>query len=440
MSKNTLYLWAKNDPRYEVVHRKAPWRKYSEEYKYKAVQLVIVEGKSQRRAAEIMGCKYGPIVGNWVRDYKQKGTIGMRPPDEPIGTPLPENEKPLTSKASTVEEYVRELEAKNKKLETENKKLKFESDVAHAIAEVRSKKGSGLDTSMLSNSEKTAVIDMLRPQYQLKNLLEYLCMAPTSYAYCKQAQRRPDKYENERRTIIEIFVESDENYGYRRISLETNKDNDYIRISERIVRRIMREEGIAAKQVSKRTYSSYRGTVGKVAPNLLKRSFSAEAPLSKVVTDVTQFKVFGQQIYLSPLLDLYGGEVLSYSVTTSPTVEFVLSMFDEDTKNLLRGSGAVAHSDQGFQYQHISYQMLLEELGCTQSMSRKGNCLDNAAAESFFARLKTEFFYGRTFASLNDFYERLDRYIWWYNHKRIKTDLGGLSPVEFREAYWQKAA
>jgi len=439
MSKNTLYRWAQEDPRYESVRKKTHWRKYSPEYKYKAVQMVIIDGMSSRKVAKIMGCKYGALVSNWVREYKEKGVIGVKYPDKPIGKKKPETQRANRSKSSSLEEYVRELESENKKLEKENERLRFQTDIAHAIVEVRSKKESGLDVSRLTNVEKTQVVDMLRPQYLQKDLLLYLSLAPSSYSYCKQIQRRSDKYAREREIVIEIFAETDECYGYRRIALDTRKESSEMQISERIVRRIMREEDLYAKQTSKRSYNSYRGAIGKVAANTLNREFKATRPLEKVVTDVTEFRIAGRRVYLSPLIDLYAGEVLSYSIGLSPTVEFVMGMFDENTRQRLKGSGALVHSDQGFQYQHIAYQSVLKELECTQSMSRKGNCLDNAPVESFFARLKTEFYYGRIFSSVEDFYERLDKYIWWYNHRRIKVGLGGLSPVEYREAHLRKA-
>jgi len=434
MSRNTLYRWAQDDPRYEVVHKKAVWRKYTPEFKYKAIQMVIVDGLSSHKVAEIMGCKYGSLVSGWVRAYKQKGLVGLEPPKYPIGKNKPDTKKAKKSKAGSLEEYVRELEAENEKLDKENKQLKFQADVAHAIAEVRSKKGSGLDASLLSNAEKTKIVDVLRPKYLLKDLLQYLGLRPSSYEYCRQVRNRPDKYADERAVVIEVFMDASGVYGYRRIAASINNDNHNVNISERIVRRIMKEEKLHARQPRKKSYSSYQGEVGKIASNILKRNFKVSRPLEKVVTDVTEFKVAGKRVYLSPLIDLYAGEVISYSAGLSPTVEFILKMFDEKTKQKIKDSCCVAHTDQGFQYQHIAYRSLLEDLGCIQSMSRKGNCLDNASAESFFARLKTEFYYGRKFSNIDQFYRELDEYIWWYNNKRIKMRLGGLSPVAYRQA------
>ena len=440
MSPNTLHLWAREDHRYVAVKKKAPWRQYSPEYKYKAVHTVIVEGLSARRVAEIMGCKYGAIVSSWVRAYKQKGVVGLEPPEQPIGKKKPGTERAKESKASSLEEYVRELEAENERLGKENERLRFEADVAHAMAEVRAKKEGGLDASLPSNREKTETIDSLRPKYLLKDLLCYLELAASSYEYRKQAEGRPDKYAKEREAVIEAFLESDGIYGYRRVAMAINKGNSGRSVSGRIVRRIMHEEGLKAKHSKRSPYSSYKGSAGRVAANTMNRDFKAEKPLAKVSTDVTELKVAQQKVYLSPLIDLFSGEVVSYSSGQHPTVEFVMGMFDEETRAKLRESQCLAHSDQGFQYQHIAYCSVLKELGCEQSMSRKGNCLDNSPVQSFFARLKVEFYYGSRFASIEDFYQKLDNYIWWYNNKRIKMGLGGMSPVEYREAYLRAAS
>jgi len=440
MNKNTLYAWAKVDPRYVVVKKSASWRRYTPEYKYKAIQMVIVEGLSTRKTAEIMGCKYGALVSTWVRAYKEKGVIGLEPPEEPIGRKKPETQKAEESNAPTLEEYVRELEAKNDKLEKENRRLKFEADVAHAIVKVRSKKEEGLDVSLLLNKEKTAIVDSLRPRYLLKELLEYLQLSASSYEYRKQIEGRPDKYAEEREVIIEAFLESNGIYGYRRVTVAANKGIVRRPISERVVRRIMNEEDLRAKQSKKNPYSSYKGETGNIARNIINREFGSEKPLSKVSTDVTEFKIAEQKIYLSPLIDLFSGEVISYSAGQHPTVKFVMDMFDEKTKALLKNAASLAHSDQGFQYQHVAYRSVLEELSCQQSMSRKGNCLDNSPVESFFARLKVEFYHDAKFASVKEFYQKLDEYIWWYNNKRIKMRLGGMSPVEYREAYLKAAS
>ena len=179
-------------------------------------------------------------------------------------------------------------------------------------------------------------------------------------------------------------------------------------------------------------YRSYRGEVGKAAPNLLDRDFKASQPNQKWVTDVTEFSLFGSKLYLSPILDLYNGEIISYTLSERPTLKQVMDMLDSATDRLNGPINLILHSDQGWQYQMKQYQYMLERNGIRQSMSRKGNCLDNAVMENFFGHLKSELLYLRKFASMDEFKSELIEYIDYYNNKRIKSKLKGLSPVQYR--------
>jgi putative transposase len=232
-----------------------------------------------------------------------------------------------------------------------------------------------------------------------------------------------------------IFNESNGAYGYRRVTYALERDYS-IHLNRKTVAKIMKQEGLRAKGRRKRVYSSYKGTVGKIAPNILQRNFLAAEPLQKLVSDVTQFNVGEHKVYLSPLLDLFNGEVLSWRIGNSPNMEFALGML-EDASSRLIGSGAIIHTDQGFQYQNPRWQALLKKMGCRQSMSRKGNCLDNAAAESFFGRLKTEFSDGSGYKQPKRFIDDLDRWIHWYNEGRIRGSLCGMTPIEYRLSYEQ---
>ena len=179
-------------------------------------------------------------------------------------------------------------------------------------------------------------------------------------------------------------------------------------------------------------YRSYRGEVGKIAPNLLARDFHAERPNQKWVTDVTEFSLFGSKLYLSPVLDLYNGEIISYAISERANYRQVDEMLDKAFSRLPDSSGLILHSDQGWQYQMKSYQNLLKAKGITQSMSRKATCLDNAVAENFFGLLKTELFYLEKFDSIDQLEKAIIDYIDYYNNRRIKLKLNGLSPVQYR--------
>ena len=170
----------------------------------------------------------------------------------------------------------------------------------------------------------------------------------------------------------------------------------------------------------------------RIAPNIIQRDFNAEAPNQKWTTDITEFSLFGSKLYLSPILDMYNGEIISYRISERPVLRQVLEMLEEAFSGLGNTEGLILHSDQGWQYQHKEYQKRLKDRGIRQSMSRKGNCLDNAVMESFFGVLKSEFLYMQEFGSMKEFREGLEEYIDYYNNKRIKTKLKGLSPVQYR--------
>ena len=171
----------------------------------------------------------------------------------------------------------------------------------------------------------------------------------------------------------------------------------------------------------------------KTPPNLLERDFKADQPNQKWVTDVTEFALFGIKLYLSPIIAFYNGEVISYNLSRHPNLNQVTDMLEKAFSKIPDNTNLILHSDQGWQYQHKHYQKMLKEKGIRQSMSRKGNCLDNACAENFFSLLKTELLYLQEFTSVEHFISELHEYIEWYNNKRIKLKLNGLSPVEFRQ-------
>ena len=250
----------------------------------------------------------------------------------------------------------------------------------------------------------------------------------TYYYYLKQPNK--DKYECEKQEIQEIYNTNKGRYGYRRITIAM-RNKGYV-INHKTVQKLMNNLGLKGKQRKNDKYHSYKGTVGKVADNLLNRDFSAIKPFEKITTDVTQFNVCDEKVYLSPVLDLFNNEIVSYSISTSPNLEQVREMLNGLFKKLPADATPIFHSDQGWQYQHAEYQRLLTEHNIIQSMSRKGNCMDNGAMENFFGRLKVEMFYGEKFESVNDFIDELKHYIDYYNNERISLKLKGMSPVQYR--------
>ena len=208
------------------------------------------------------------------------------------------------------------------------------------------------------------------------------------------------------------------------------RNNGYC-INHKTVQKLMKSLGLKGKQRKNERYRSYKGEVGRVADNHLKREFYADKPFEKLTTDVTQFNVGGEKVYLSPVMDLYNREILSYSISLSPNLEQIREMLTGLFAKLPSDARPLFHSDQGWQYQHTEYQRLLSEHNIKQSMSRKGNCMDNGAMENFFGRLKVEMFYGEKFESVNTFIEKLKEYIDYYNKERISLKLK-MSPVQYR--------
>ena len=239
----------------------------------------------------------------------------------------------------------------------------------------------------------------------------------------------PDKYKEAKAEIVAIYHENKGRYGYRRITTELH--NRGFSMNHKTVQRLMKELGLVSC-VRIKKYRSYKGEVGKIAPNLLNRNFYAEKPNQKWVTDVTEFSLFGQKMYLSPILDLHNGYLVSYTISDRPVLGMITSMLEKAFETIPDGTGLLLHSDQGWQYQHKHYQCMLRRKGIRQSMSRKGNCLDNAVIENFFGLLKSELLYLQNFDSLEHFKQELVDYLDYYNNHRIKIKRKGLPPALHR--------
>lgn len=249
------------------------------------------------------------------------------------------------------------------------------------------------------------------------------------YYHLKRFKERAGKYAKEKELIMAIFQEHKGRYGYRRITAEML--NRGFVINHKTVKRLMDELGVKCT-IRKIKYRSYKGDVGKTAPNVIARDFAATAPNQKWATDVTQINIASTKLYLSPIIDMFNGEVVSYDISTSPNMKQIYNMLNRAFRKTGNLDGLILHSDQGWQYQHYGYQAWLKKHNIIQSMSRKGNCLDNAMAENFFGIMKSELLYSQKFESPKAFIKALDEYILYYNNKRIKLRLKGKSPVQYR--------
>ena len=273
-------------------------------------------------------------------------------------------------------------------------------------------------------------------EFSLDILLKIIKLARSTYYYHLKQLDKSNKDHAIKAEIQAIFTEHKGNYGYRRMTLELR--NRGFLVNHKKVQRLMKVlglEGLEARIRRKQKYSSYQGEVGKKADNLIQRQFEASKPMEKCYTDVTEFAIpaSGQKLYLSPVLDGFNSEIIAYNLSTSPNLIQVKAMLEQAFTEK-HYTNTILHSDQGWQYQHDFYHQFLENKGIQPSMSRKGNSPDNGMMESFFGILKSEMFYGyeKSFQSLKQLEQAIVDYINYYNNKRIKVKLKGLSPVQYR--------
>ena len=264
-------------------------------------------------------------------------------------------------------------------------------------------------------------------------MLEISDIARATYYFYTNKQDKDLKNQDIIEKIKEIFYANKKRYGYRRITLELK--NQGININHKKVLRLMNKlnlQSITHKR--KRKYSSYQGTIGKIADNHIKRNFEANRPNEKWFTDVTEFNLRGSKLYLSPILDAYGRYIVSYNLSLSPNLNQIIDMLERAFSVNTDVNNLTLHSDQGWQYQHSFYSKRLEEKNIIQSMSRKGNSLDNGLMESFFGIIKTEMFYGqeKNYRNIEELKLAIEKYIDYYNNKRIKVKLKGLTPASYR--------
>jgi putative transposase len=260
-------------------------------------------------------------------------------------------------------------------------------------------------------------------------LLKAAGMARSTFYYYLKRSDQADKYAPLKLLIASIYHKHKGRYGHRRITTTLRQAGH--RVNHKTVLKVMNACGLKC-MVRAKKYKSYKGEQGKIAKNLLKRNFKATRPYQKWVTDVTEFSVGSKKLYLSPILDLYNGEIISYSLSGRPTLRQTMEMLRKALTCIPSRTNLILHSDQGWQYQMKQYQTELRASRIRQSMSRKGNCLDNATMESFFSTLKTEMFYLQKFDSIETLKKEIIDYIDYYNNDRMKIKLKGLSPVEYR--------
>ena len=272
----------------------------------------------------------------------------------------------------------------------------------------------------------------LRHEHPLACLLKVAGLARSTFYYQQGALLAADKYADLKDRIRALYEQHKGRYGYRRITATLRRQGNPI--NHKTVQRLMTQLQLKSC-VRVKKYCAFKGEIGRVAPNILDREFEATHPNQKWVTDVTEFRVGGEKLYLSSILDLYNGEIVAFETAKRPLFTMIGKMLAGAFKRLAPSDKPLLHSDQGWQYRMPAYRRFLETGAITQSMSRKGNCLDNAAMESFFGTLKSEYFYLKTFSNIEELQAGIADYIRYYNQDRIKLKLRGMSPIEYRMSF-----
>ena len=485
-SKKSLHNWYKEYLKNKDLHKNYFRKsKYNDELRQKAVEYYLHHGKCISKTVRALGCPSRPILDKWIKesipeskknckaggylisyskDKKEKAVIDLcsrnvsakeiaekhnvsrevlyKWTGQLLGSRSclnmhkKENKyKNESNEEHTITELLKEKQRLSKELENlqiETKKLRIEHDILEKASQII-KKDKGINLNTLSNKEKATVINALRDKYLLKELLGVLKMAKSSYCYQINVLIGPDKYEKLREEIKQVFNDASKRYGYRRIHGVIKTSGKII--SEKIIRRIMKQEFLTVRTTRRRKYNSYIGEITPAVRNIMKRNFKAEKPNTKWLTDITEFQIKAGKVYLSPIIDCFDGLVVSWTIGTSPDANLVNTMLDRAILTLEKSECPIIHSDRGSHYRWPGWIERMKQYNLTRSMSKKGCSPDNSACEGFFGRLKNEMFYGHSWLeiSTDQFIQEVDTYIRWYNEKRIKLSLGCLSPIEYRK-------
>ena len=435
-SRHTLYDWYRNkiadiadyhgslDKEYQIKQKyiNAPNhpRNPDANLKLDAIKRCFSLGEGVEYVSRDIGYSRASIY-SWYRKYQKFGVAGLMSSKKQIKREnIDFNTEP--SKQQEISE-----------LQEQIKQLQMEVDVLKEALNLL-KKAPGINITELKTREKAVIIDAVEDKYSLHQLLKCLCMAKSSYYYQRAVMKQSDKYAEIRIRIKIIFQENRNCYGYRRIHGELKKIG--ITVSEKIVRRIMKEEHLTVPTKRMKKYSSYKGEITPEVDNIINRDFHAEQPNTKWLTDITEFAIPAGKVYLSPVIDCFDGMVVKWNIGTTPDSILVNKMLEDAIGTLLPSEHPLVHTDRGCHYRWTGWIERMQAAGLTRSMSKKGCSPDNAACEGFFGRLKNEMFYGRSWVgvSMDDFINEINSYIEWYNTKRIKQSLGYMSPAEYRHS------
>ncbi|NLY46967.1 MAG: IS3 family transposase [Tissierella sp.] len=409
--------------------RKQKNQTYSFEFKLHVVELYLTTEVSYQDLALSVGISNPPLISKWVNDYRIAGPDalipkqkGRRPKvDKPKDTIVDKSKK---TNAET--EYLKQLEDENLKLRIENAYLK----------ELRRLRLEGI----LQNKKRESSTASEDP-FKLKDVLAVIGFPKSTYMYWQKRFERENPNQEIEQKVLDIRKEH-KDFGYRRIYGELRKQG--LIINKKKVQRIVQKLNLQVTSFTRksRKYNSYKGNIGKISANRINRRFDTNIPHQKITTDTSEFKYYEvdqkgrmliKKLYLDPFMDLCNREILSHSISSRPSGQNIIQALNEaieitsDCKYR-----RTFHSDRGWAYQMKAYSRVLESNRIFQSMSRKGNCIDNSPMENFFGIMKQEMYYGMVYYSYEELKNAIEKYIKYYNEKRIKEKLGWMSPVEYR--------
>lgn len=387
--------------------------------KLKAIKMAD-NGCSFKQISLALGGVSLVTMKRWIKQYKN-GEIMNDIPKIPV-----EGDGPIFEGVTDPEETIR--------------MLKLENDIYRGLVDILKVKC----LKEQSNQVKTKLIDYLRQEKSipLKELTNFLKISKSSYNYQHNAEKKADKYTKERIIIRKIFFDKKCTRGYRFIKQELEKRDKPIIMSEKVVLRLMREEKLnVIYNKKKRRYSSYAGEISKAPENLVKRNFHADAPNKLWLSDITQFTLPNFKVYLSPVIDCYDGKVVGHYISRNPNAILANTSLKKAINQMKEGDNPICHTDRGCHYRWPGWVALCNKYNITRSMSKKACSPDNSACEGFFGRLKNEFFYYRDWSNVTyeEFKNRLNNYILYYNNERKKEKLGWLSPNEYRMKFLKSA-
>lgn len=399
---------------------------YSVEFKEEAIKRILARSEVINQISLDLGLPNQGMLRNWLRKYKEDGynVINHRKGRRPNAGQRQTD--PRTSKANQGSQtkesrtYCRErIYKKIRRLSGPKNQKPKAQEIVSAVTQLR--------------QELHVTVSFVLKVINSKSDLPHL--SRSNYYYVQGHDDKDRKNQKIMERIKEVYEEHKHRYGYRRITAQLQREG--LKINHKKVKRLMTKMhlyGIAIRRKYK--YSSYRGTVGKIKNNLIKRNFKSVIPNRKWYSDVTEFHLNGEKLYLSPIMDGCTQEIVSYTLSRRPLLKQVMDMLKLAYKKYPALNGLVFHTDQGWQYQNPIFQNWLKNHGITQSMSRKGNSLDDGMMEGFFGILKREMFYGfeNNFKNLDELEQAIREYIEYYNTKRIKSVLKNRTPIEYRNA------